>query len=116
MTRGLPNFADVPTGQELAPDAAARALVQYAETAVPYGAAVRHRRPICRAERAMALQEAFMAMTTDEAFLEDAAKLNLDMSPIDGDAVRDMHGPFGDDSQGGRRALQQIVSTRSSAR
>ncbi len=38
-------------------------------------------------DRAQALQTAFMTMTKDPAFLEDANKLSLDVSPIDGDAV-----------------------------
>ena len=35
-----------------------------------------------------ALQSAFMAMCQDKAFLEDAAKLGVDMSPLDGDGIQ----------------------------
>ena len=38
-------------------------------------------------ERAKALQAAFMDMSRDAAFVADAQKLGLDVSPIDGDAV-----------------------------
>ena len=39
------------------------------------------------ADRAKALQAAFMAMCRDKAFVEEAEKLGIDMSPIDGDAI-----------------------------
>jgi tripartite-type tricarboxylate transporter receptor subunit TctC len=39
-------------------------------------------------ERARALQDAFMAMTRDPAFIEEANRMNLEQSPIDGEAVR----------------------------
>ena len=39
------------------------------------------------ADRAEALRTGFMAMTKDAAFLEDAKKLHLDISPIDGDGI-----------------------------
>jgi len=38
-------------------------------------------------DRAKALQTAFMAMCRDKAFLEEAEKLGIDMSPIDGEAI-----------------------------
>ena len=40
------------------------------------------------AERAAALQSAFMAMARDRGFLVDAARAKLDITPIDGQAVR----------------------------
>ena len=39
-------------------------------------------------DRARALQDAFMAMTRDPAFIEEANRMNLERSPIDGEAVR----------------------------
>ena len=36
------------------------------------------------ADRAKALQSAFMAMCRDTAFVDEAEKLGIDMSPIDG--------------------------------
>jgi tripartite-type tricarboxylate transporter receptor subunit TctC len=85
----LAAIKDVPTGQELAPDAASKALIEYAEApfhmALPFAAP-----PDIPRDRAQALQTAFMAMTKDKDFAEAAQKLNLDISPIDGDAVRDI--------------------------
>ena len=39
------------------------------------------------ADRAAALRKAYAAMVKDPAFLDDAAKINLEISPIDGDAI-----------------------------
>jgi tripartite-type tricarboxylate transporter receptor subunit TctC len=81
-----PELPDVPTGRELTKDPKALSLIAFAEApfymALPLVAP-----PGLPAERAKALQSAFMAMTKDPAFLEDAKKLSLDVSPIDGDAV-----------------------------
>jgi hypothetical protein len=41
-------------------------------------------------DRAKALQTAFMAMCQDKAFLEDAGKLGVDISPLDGDGILKM--------------------------
>jgi tripartite-type tricarboxylate transporter receptor subunit TctC len=85
LTR-LPAFPDVPTGRELATDPRAQALLEFAELpffmALPFVAP-----PDIPAERGRALQSAFMAMCRDGAFLEDARKLGLDISPIDGEAI-----------------------------
>ena len=82
----LPELPDVPTGRELAKDASTRALLEFAELpffmALPFVAP-----PDIPADRANALQSAFMRMCKDEAFLEDAGKLGLDISPIDGAAI-----------------------------
>jgi hypothetical protein len=40
------------------------------------------------ADRATALQSAFMAMVKDKDFLADAARAKLDITPIDANAVR----------------------------
>jgi tripartite-type tricarboxylate transporter receptor subunit TctC len=81
-----PDLPDVPTGRELTKDPKALSLIEFAEApfymALPLVAP-----PNLPPDRAEALQNAFMAMTKDPAFLEDANKLSLDVSPIDGDAV-----------------------------
>jgi ABC-type phosphate/phosphonate transport system substrate-binding protein len=83
------SWASTSTGQELAPDAAAKALIQYAEMrfhmALPFVAP-----PDLPSDRAQALRTAFMAVTKDKEFLESAEKVNLDVSPIDGEEVRDV--------------------------
>jgi tripartite-type tricarboxylate transporter receptor subunit TctC len=82
----LPELADVPTGRELAPDADSKALIEFAELpffmALPFVAP-----PGIPADRAAALKKGFMEMTRDGGFLDDARKLNLDISPIDGDGI-----------------------------
>ena len=83
----LPELADVPTGRELAGNAEALSMIEFAElpffSALPYIAP-----PDIPADRAKALQNAFMATMKDPAFIEGAQRLSLEMSPIDGDAVR----------------------------
>ena len=81
-----PDFANIPTGRELAKDAESLALLEFAELpffmALPFIAP-----PGIPADRAKALQTAFMDMAKDKAFLEEADKLGIDMSPIDSDAI-----------------------------
>jgi tripartite-type tricarboxylate transporter receptor subunit TctC len=42
------------------------------------------------ADRAAALREAFQQMVVDKAFLDEAQKLGLEISPITGEAVRSL--------------------------
>ena len=85
----LAAFPDVPTGRELALDDRLRALVEFAELpffmALPFLAP-----PGLPADRAAALQKAFMEMVRDKDFISDAEKVNIELSPIDGTAVRDL--------------------------
>jgi tripartite-type tricarboxylate transporter receptor subunit TctC len=81
-----PDFPNVPTARELAPTDAARSLIELAE--LPYTLS----RPFAAppgvpAERAKALQDAFLAVHKDPQLLEDAAKLQLDITPIGGDEI-----------------------------
>jgi tripartite-type tricarboxylate transporter receptor subunit TctC len=81
-----PDFPDVPTARELAKNEAARALIELAE--LPYTLS----RPFAAPpdvpkDRAKALQAAFLAVNSDPRYLEDAAKLKLDVSPIGADGV-----------------------------
>src|SRR5262245_2042029 len=79
-------FPDVPTGRELAADPNMLALVEFAEIpffmSLPFVAP-----PGVPADRVKALQTAFMAMCRDKAVLEEAAKLGIDMSPIDHEEI-----------------------------
>jgi len=83
----LAELADIPMGRELAADADALALIEFAELpffmALPFAGP-----PGLPADRAEALQRAFTAMCGDPAFAEEAEKLGLDLSPTDGEAVR----------------------------
>jgi tripartite-type tricarboxylate transporter receptor subunit TctC len=82
-----PDFADIPTAYELTTDPTARALLNFADLqffiSLPFAAP-----PGIPADRAKALQTAFMAMCKDPEVLATAEKIGIDMSPIDGDAVR----------------------------
>jgi tripartite-type tricarboxylate transporter receptor subunit TctC len=79
-------FPDVPTGRELTNDRSALLLIDFAEIpfflALPFAAP-----PDIPIDRAKALQTAFMAMCRDVAFVEEAGRLGIDISPIDGDAI-----------------------------
>ncbi|HEY6254656.1 MAG TPA: tripartite tricarboxylate transporter substrate-binding protein [Xanthobacteraceae bacterium] len=85
-TTRLPELPDVPTARELTQAPKALSLIAFAEApffiALPIAAP-----PDLPPERAKALQTAFMDMCKDPAFVADAQKLGLDVSPIDGDAV-----------------------------
>jgi tripartite-type tricarboxylate transporter receptor subunit TctC len=85
----LNELADLPTGRELARDANALALIEFAELpffmALPFAAP-----PGVPPERAAALRTAFMAMCRDKAFLEEAEKIGFDVSPIDAAQVQSL--------------------------
>jgi tripartite-type tricarboxylate transporter receptor subunit TctC len=79
-----PDFADVPTARELALNDKARALIEFAE--LPY----KMSRPFVAppnlpADRAKALQTAFVAVHKDPQYLEEAAKLGVEVSPLGSD-------------------------------
>ena len=83
-----PEFAEVPTARELARNDEARTLIELAELSYritrPFAAP-----PDVPAARAKALQDAFMAVHQDAAYLEEAARLRMEVSPIDSRAVLD---------------------------
>lgn len=81
-----PQLPDVPTARELARNEAARSLIELAE--LPYSIS----RPVAAppgipVQRAKALTRAFRDVQSDAQYLEDAAGLRLDVSPVDGDEV-----------------------------
>jgi len=79
-------FPDMPIGRELTDDPGALALIEFAELpffmAPPFAAP-----PDIPPEQARVLQTAFAAMCRDKGFVEEAERLGIDMSPIDGDAI-----------------------------
>jgi tripartite-type tricarboxylate transporter receptor subunit TctC len=85
-TNRHPDYPDAPTGRELTKDPNTLALIDFAEIpffmSLPFAAP-----PGIPADRARALQTAFMAMCQDKALLQDAEKLGVDMSPLDGDGI-----------------------------
>ena len=84
-----PLLADVPLASELTRDPAALSVIAFAEAplymALPFLAPAG-----IPPMRAAALRAAFMAMVRDKEFLADAQKTQLDITPIDGAAVRDI--------------------------
>src|SRR5215813_11055580 len=82
-----PELPEVPTARELAPDENARALIAFAETplltmARPFAAP-----PGVPDDRIRALQEAFVATHHDPQFLAEAARIGVDISPVDAGAM-----------------------------
>jgi tripartite-type tricarboxylate transporter receptor subunit TctC len=81
-----PDFPDIPIGREMTSDPGAQALISFAELpffmALPFAAP-----PGIPADRAEALQTAFMAMSRDADFVAEAEKIGIDMSPIDGTGI-----------------------------
>jgi tripartite-type tricarboxylate transporter receptor subunit TctC len=76
-----PDFPDAPTARELARDARARQLIELAE--IPYMLSRPYvGPPDIQADRAKALQAAFMALGKDQEFLSDAGKMRVDVSPV----------------------------------
>ena len=76
-----PDFANVPTARELATSDADRQLIEIME--VPFLLTRPYAAPTgVPATRATALQAAFLAVQRDTAYLEEAARLKLDISPI----------------------------------
>ena len=81
-----PDLPDAPTARELAAGDAARSLIVASE--LPY----KFSRPFAAppgipVERAALLQKAFMAVHEDPAFLEEAQRLGLDISPVGAEIV-----------------------------
>jgi tripartite-type tricarboxylate transporter receptor subunit TctC len=84
-----PDLPDVPTARELAQDAHARELIVFAETPLLTMARPFVAPPGVPADRADALRTAFAAVHRDPAFLAEADKLGLDISPVSaGDVSR----------------------------
>jgi tripartite-type tricarboxylate transporter receptor subunit TctC len=80
-------FPDAPTARELARDDFARGLIELAELPYfidrPFAAP-----PEVPADRAKALQDAFVAAHADPQYLEEAKKLKIEVSPIGADGVQ----------------------------
>jgi tripartite-type tricarboxylate transporter receptor subunit TctC len=84
-----PELPEVPTARELAGTDDALALIELTEQ--PYAMA----RPFAAPpevppDRAQALRAAFLATHKDPQYLEEAAKLKIDVSPVSGAAVLEM--------------------------
>ena len=96
---------DVPTARELAPTPEARTLIEFAEmpflVSQPFVAP-----PGLPAARAAMLQTAFARMMRDPAFVEDAKRRRVELSPIDGQAALARDRTSGRDTEIGDREVQ----------
>ena len=83
----FPDFPDAPTARELAKNEADRNLIEILE--IPYALSRPYAAPPdVPADRAKALQTAFMATHKDPAYLAEAEKIGIEVSPIGNDDVR----------------------------
>jgi tripartite-type tricarboxylate transporter receptor subunit TctC len=83
----FPEFPDAPTARELAKNAEDRNLIEILE--MPYALSRPYAAPPdVPPERARALQKAFMDTHKDPAYLADAEKVGIEVSPIDSAAIR----------------------------
>ena len=83
----FPEFPDAPTARELAKNTADRNLIEILE--MPYALSRPYAAPPdLPPDRARALQEAFMATHKDPAYLADAAKVGIEVSPINAAQIR----------------------------
>jgi tripartite-type tricarboxylate transporter receptor subunit TctC len=84
-----PDYKNIPTARELAPDARSLALIEIAEMpyilSKPFAAP-----PGVPADRAEALQKAFMAAVADPDFIKESTRLGIDISPIDAQGVDEL--------------------------
>jgi hypothetical protein len=84
-----PLLRDVPLASELTRDPAALSVIAFTEAplymALPFVAPAG-----VPPDRIAALQRGFMAMTKDRDFLADAERAKLDITPLDGNAVKDV--------------------------
>src|SRR5215471_18408074 len=82
-----PDYPDVPMARELAKSPEDRNLIEILE--IPYALSRPYAAPPdIPADRAKALQDAFMATHKDPAYLADAEKVGIEVSPIDGEEIR----------------------------
>jgi tripartite-type tricarboxylate transporter receptor subunit TctC len=82
----FPGYPDAPTARELAKSAEDRNLIEILE--VPYALSRPYAAPPdVPADRAKALQDAFLATHKDPAYLAEAEKLGIEISPIGADEI-----------------------------
>src|SRR5262245_51522027 len=83
----LSDYPDVPMARELAKSPEDRNLIEILE--IPYALSRPYAAPPdLPADRAKALQDAFMATHKDPAYLAEAEKVGIEVSPISGEEIR----------------------------
>jgi tripartite-type tricarboxylate transporter receptor subunit TctC len=103
-----PELPDVPTALELSKSETATQMIEMAEipylVARPYAAP-----PGIPADRAEALQKAFMASARDPEFAREAAKINLELTPLDAKQTLAVVQRLADIPQAQRDQLRDIM-------
>jgi tripartite-type tricarboxylate transporter receptor subunit TctC len=102
-------FPDAPTARELARNADDRHLIEVIE--IPYALS----RPFAAppdvpADRAKALQDAFRATHKDPAYLADAEKLGVEISPIGGEEVLRMIDRIAKTPAGELKRIEKLIA------
>jgi tripartite-type tricarboxylate transporter receptor subunit TctC len=114
LTRA-PDLPDVPLITDLATNeddrAALRLLSAPATVGRPYFTT-----PGVPADRVKALRDAFSAMVKDEAFLEDAKKLGLDINPVSGEELQKIVADIVDTPARVADRLNQIIAAPDGAK
>ncbi|MDB5650264.1 MAG: hypothetical protein JWL62_1784 [Hyphomicrobiales bacterium] len=83
------DFPDVPTAREIAPNPRALALIELAE--IPYSLSRPYVAPPgLPPDRAKALQKAFLDVNADPDYMVEAAKIQVDISPVGGPEALEM--------------------------
>jgi tripartite-type tricarboxylate transporter receptor subunit TctC len=105
----FPDFPDAPTARELAKNTADRNLIEILE--MPYALSRPYAAPPgVPPERALALQEAFMATHKDPAYLADAEKVGIEVSPIDGAAIRTLIDQIAKTPAGQLKRIESLIT------
>ncbi|MDB5543761.1 MAG: uncharacterized protein JWO64_910 [Hyphomicrobiales bacterium] len=103
-----PELPDVPTALELSKNETATQMIEMAEipylVARPYAAP-----PGIPADRAEALQKAFMESARDPDFVKEAAKINLELTPLDAKQTLAVVQRLADIPQAQRDKLRDIM-------
>ena len=106
--RAHPSFPDAPLATEVAQSAADKRLIEVLEAPYrlsrPYAAP-----PDLPADRAKALQAAFLAAQKDPDYLADARKLQLDVSPIGGDEALSLINRIAETPEDQLKRLEKVV-------
>jgi tripartite-type tricarboxylate transporter receptor subunit TctC len=104
-----PDFPDAPTARELARNAEDRNLIEIMD--IPYSLSRPYAAPPeVPADRAKALQDAFMATHKDPAYLAEAEKLGIDVSPIGGQEVMGLIDRIGKTPADQIKRIEKLIS------
>ena len=106
-----PDFKDVPVARELAKTPAAKALIEAAE--IPYLLSRPYVAPPgVPADRAAALQKAFLDAARSAEFAGDAKKLNVDVSPVGAAEAMQMLDQLAEAPEDIRKKLSAIFGSK----